>query len=147
MPYFPAICRDLLVEANTLKDTIINTEYGIDVIPAGTAANRVFERLNNVQVDSILAELRNLYDVIFVDAPPAVVAGDAMVLANKVDAAVLVVRAYREQRGLIARLVHQLNDAQCELLGVVLNRPRGTAGGYFKKNYAVMAGYGSGASS
>lgn len=138
---------DLLVEANTLKDTIINTEYGIDVIPAGTAANRVFERLSNGQVDSILAELRNQYDVIFIDAPPAVVAGDAMVLANKVDAAVLVVRAYREQRGLIARLVHQLNDAQCELLGVVLNRPRGTAGGYFKKNYAVMAGYGSGASS
>ncbi|MCH8822482.1 MAG: AAA family ATPase [Planctomycetes bacterium] len=138
---------DLLIKANTLKDTIINTEYGIDVIPAGTAANRVFERLSNGQVDSILAELRNQYDVIFIDAPPAVVAGDAMVLANKVDAAVLVVRAYREQRGLIARLVHQLNDAQCELLGVVLNRPRGTAGGYFKKNYAVMASYGSGASS
>lgn len=138
---------DLLIEANALKDTIINTEYGIDVIPAGTAANRVFERLSNGQVDSILAELRNQYDVIFIDAPPAVVAGDAMVLANKVDAAVLVVRAYREQRGLIARLVHQLNDAQCELLGVVLNRPRGTAGGYFKKNYAVMASYGSGASS
>ena len=138
---------DLLIKANTLKDTIINTEYGIDVIPAGTAANRVFERLNNGQVDSIMAELRNLYDVIFIDAPPAVVAGDAMVLANKVDAAVLVVRAYREQRGLIARLVHQLNDAPCELLGVLLNRPRGTAGGYFKKNYAVMASYGSGASS
>ena len=138
---------DLLVEANTLKETIINTEYGIDVIPAGTAVNRVFERLGNGKFDSIMAELRNQYDFIFVDAPPAVVAGDAMVLANMVDSAVLVVRAYHEQRGLVARLVHQLNDAHCELLGVVLNRPRGTAGGYFKKNYAVMAGYGSGAPS
>jgi Mrp family chromosome partitioning ATPase len=76
-----------------------------------------------------------------VDAPPAVVAGDSLVLANKVDAAVLVVRAYQEQRGLVARLVNQLVDAQCELLGVILNRPRGTAGGYFKKNFAAMAQY------
>jgi len=28
-----------------------------------------------------------------------------------------------------------------ELLGLLLNRPRGTAGGYFKKNYAAMARY------
>ena len=77
----------------------------------------------------------------FVDAPPAVVAGEAFVLANKVDSAVLVVRANQEQRGLVARLVNQLIDAQCELLGIVLNRPRGTAGGYFKKNYEAMARY------
>ena len=76
-----------------------------------------------------------------VDAPPAVVAGDALVLANKLDAAVLVVRANQEQRGLVARVIGQLMDANCELLGVVLNRPRGTAGGYFKKNFAAMAGY------
>jgi hypothetical protein len=34
------------------------------------------------------------------------------------------------------------------LLGVLLNRPRGIAGGYLKKNYAAMAEYArSGASS
>ena len=90
-----------------------------------------------------MAELRTRYDLVLVDAPPAVVAGDALVLANKLDAAVLIVRANQEQRGLVARLINQLMDASCEQLGVILNRPRGTAGGYFKKNFAAMAGYSS----
>ena len=57
------------------------------------------------------------------------------------DAVALVVQANREERGLVARLINQFNDAQGELLGIVLNRPRRTAGGYFKKNYELMASY------
>lgn len=137
---------DLLAGAASLEEAIRTTEYGIDVVTAGRPANRAFERLNNGEFDSVMAELRTRYDLVLVDAPPAVVAGDALVLANKLDAAVLVVRANQEQRGLVARVINQLMDANCEQLGVILNRPRGTAGGYFKKNFAAMAGYSSAAS-
>jgi Mrp family chromosome partitioning ATPase len=119
------------------------TDSGIHVVTAGTPANRVFERLNNGQFDRLIAELRSRFDLVLVDAPPAVVAGDALALAGKLDSAVMVVRAYQEQRGLVARLLNQLVDAHCEVLGIVLNRPRGTAGGYFKKNFAEMARYGA----
>ena len=134
---------DLLAGEASLDEAIRTTEHGIDVVTAGRPANRAFERLNNGEFDSVMAELRSRYDLILVDAPPAVVAGDALVLANKLDAAVLVVRANQEQRGLVARVINQLMDANCEQLGVILNRPRGTAGGYFKKNFAAMAGYSS----
>jgi capsular exopolysaccharide synthesis family protein len=132
---------EVLTEETTADEALNTTEVGITVMTAGRPANRVIERLNNGQFESLLAELRHRFDLVLVDAPPAVVAGDAMVMANKVDAAVLVVRAFQEQRGLVARLMNQLVDAQCELLGVILNRPRGTAGGYFKKNFAAMAKY------
>lgn len=132
---------DLITEAATLDQATQTSEYGIDVIGAGTPANRIFERLNNGQFDTVMAELRNRYDMILIDAPPAVVAGDSLVLANKVDAAVIVVRANQEQRGLVARVLNQLTDAHAEVLGLILNRPRGTAGGYFKKNFATMARY------
>ena len=138
---------DVLAGAATLDEAIRKTDHGIDVISAGRPANRAFERLNNGDFDGVMAELRSRYDLVLVDAPPAVVAGDALVLANKLDAAVLVVRANQEQRGLVARVIGQLMDANCELLGVVLNRPRGTAGGYFKKNFAAMAGYATASSS
>ncbi len=108
---------------------------------AGTPAHRIYERFNNGRFEAVMAELRHRFDLIIVDAPPAVVAGDAMVLANKVDAAILVVRAYQEQRGLVARVMNQLVDARCEMLGMILTRPRGTAGGYFKKNFDAMARY------
>jgi capsular exopolysaccharide synthesis family protein len=132
---------DVLAEEATADEVLHDTELGISVMTAGRPANRVIERLNNGQFDSLLADLRHRFDLVLVDAPPAAIAGDSLVLANKVDAAVLVVCAFQEQRGLVARLVNQLVDAQCELLGVILNRPRGTAGGYFKKNFAAMAQY------
>jgi capsular exopolysaccharide synthesis family protein len=132
---------DVLTGEATAEEALRATELGISVMTAGRPANRVIERLNNGQFDSLMADLRHRFDLVLVDAPPAVVAGDSLVLANRVDAAVLVVRAYQEQRGLVARLANQLIDAQCELLGVILNRPRGTAGGYFKKNFAAMAKY------
>jgi capsular exopolysaccharide synthesis family protein len=132
---------DVLTEETAADQALHDTELGISVMTAGRPASRVIERLNNGQFDSLLADLRHRFDLVLVDAPPAAIAGDSLVLANKVDAAVLVVRAYQEQRGLVARLVNQLVDAQCELLGVILNRPRGTAGGYFKKNFAAMARY------
>jgi len=132
---------DLLAEKALLRETIVSCGGGIDLIGAGTPANRVYERLNNGQIDSVLAELRSLYDFVIIDAPPALVAGDAQVLANRTDASVLVVRAHQEQRGLVARLINQFSAAQSELIGVILNRPRWTAGGYFKKNFATMAEY------
>lgn len=132
---------DLLAERASLRETIVSCGGGIDLIGAGTPANRVYERLNNGQIDSVLAELRSLYDFVIIDAPPALVAGDAQVLANRTDAAVLVVRAHQEQRGLVARLISQFSATHSELIGVILNRPRWTAGGYFKKNFATMAEY------
>ncbi|MEE8459334.1 MAG: polysaccharide biosynthesis tyrosine autokinase, partial [Phycisphaerales bacterium] len=132
---------ELLIEKAAIDDAIQTTESEIHVMSAGTPAHRIYERFNNGRFETVMAELRHRFDLIIVDAPPAVVAGDAMVLANKVDAAIMVVRAYQEQRGLVARVMNQLVDARCEMLGMILNRPRGTAGGYFKKNFDAMARY------
>jgi capsular exopolysaccharide synthesis family protein len=132
---------ELLHGESSLDEVIQQSPCGADVIGAGHPSRRVFERLNTQQLARVLAELRDRYDLILIDAPPAVAAGDAMMLANKVDATVLVIRAHQEQRGLVARLVSRLSEGQSELLGIILNRPRGTAGGYFKRNYATMAAY------
>lgn len=132
---------DLLSDAATLEQAIIDTGDGISVISAGTPANRVFDRLSNGAFDSLVAELREQFDLILFDAPPAVVAGDALALANRVDAAVLVVRAHQEERGLVVRVMNRLAEARCEMLGLLLNRPRGITGGYLRKNYATMAEY------
>ncbi len=132
---------DLLAGETTVPQAVTETEDGIHVITAGTPENRIIDRLNSEKFDSVVAELRGQYELILFDAPPAIVAGDAMMLANKLDAAALVVRANEEQRGLVARIISQLRDAHCDLVGIVLNRPLGTAGGYFKKNFATMAEY------
>ncbi len=131
---------DVLVGSASLENSIVECD-GVSLVTAGTPGNRLFERLANGEFDRLLADVRPKYDYVLIDAPPAVVAGDALVVANHADATLLVIRANQEQRGLVARLISQFNEAKGELLGVVLNRPRETAGGYFKKNFATMADY------
>jgi len=132
---------DVLAGTATLDAAIRNVSPRLDVLPAGTPASRIYERIGTAAVDVVLKDLGERYDLIVIDTPPSVVAGDALVLASKADATLLVVRAFQEQRGLVQRMVHQLGDMPSAFLGLVLNRPRMTAGGYFRKNYEAMAKY------
>ena len=121
----------------------------------GDTASRVSAIIEDVRVrgdDAVVDSMRQWTDPRFEKASLRISekefevaeAGLEPALRESLVAAIANVRAYQEQRGLVARLVNQLVDAQCELLGVILNRPRGTAGGYFKKNFAAMARYAAG---
>ena len=79
--------------------------------------------------------------MVILDGPPGVVSGDALMLASKCDATILVVRSGGEERGLVGRLIGQLRQLDASFIGIIFNRPRNTAGGYFKKNFKTMASY------
>jgi capsular exopolysaccharide synthesis family protein len=132
---------DLLASGATLDEVIHTTESSIDVISAGTPANRLFQRLGSEKMKSILAQLRAKYDLVLIDAPPSIVAGDAVLLANLVDAITLVVHSDKDERGLVARVLRELGESRAEVLGVTLNAAVGTVGGYFRKNYLAMVSY------
>lgn len=132
---------DILCEGKSIDSVISKTSDGISVISAGTSTNRVFERFDGEAMIEFLASMHERFDVILIDGPPLVVASESMSIANAADASILVIRAYSEQRGLVARLIRQLNEQSGSFLGVVLNRPRNTAGGYFRRNYEAMAAY------
>jgi capsular exopolysaccharide synthesis family protein len=132
---------DLLANGAGLEEVIVSTKSGVDVISAGTPANRLFQRLGSEKMRSILAQLRDKYDLVIIDAPPSIVAGDAVLLANLVDAITLVVRSDKDERGLVARVLRELGQSRAEVLGVMLNAAVGTVGGYFRKNYLAMISY------
>ena len=132
---------DLLAGSINLTSAIQKTDSGVDVITVGTPANRLFQRLGSERMKSTLAQLRDSYDLVLIDAPPSIVAGDAVLLANLVDAITLVVHSDRDDRGLVARVLRELGDSRAEVLGVMLNAAVGTVGGYFRKNYLAMISY------
>ena len=92
---------------------------------------------------NVMDQVRQRYDIAFLDTPPAGIAAEAIVVANYVDASIFVVRALRDQRGLVARLVGQISAQKGKFIGAILNRPEQTAGGYYRKNAQVMVGYGA----
>ena len=132
---------DLLAGSVDLPTVVQKTDSGVDVITAGMPANRLFQRLGSERMKSIFAQLRDAYDLVLIDAPPSIVAGDAVLLANLVDAIMLVVHSDRDDRGLVARVLRELGESRADILGVMLNVARGTVGGYFRKNYLAMISY------
>lgn len=113
----------------------------LDLLSAGSGSLRVVERLSTEALTRIIDEAERAYDLVVVDVPPIVVAGDAKTLASRTDATVLVVRAFGETRGLVGRIRQELEHASGEFLGVVVNRVRASAGGYMRSNLRATAGY------
>lgn len=115
--------------------------HGIHVYGAGTPESRVFERLSGDEIRRAIQRLREKHQIVIVDLPPSLVAGESMVLADCCDAALVVVRAMQDQRGLVAKTIGQVQETHAELMGTILMRPQHTAGGYFRKNAEIMAEY------
>lgn len=114
---------------------------GLDVLTAGTADPRRQERLATDTMARLIATAAETYDYIIVDVAPIVVSGDAINIANKVDATLLVTRAYSEKRGMVARVLRELGEQPADILGVVVNGVRAAAGGYLRRNIIATHKY------
>ena len=76
--------------------------------------------------------VRDMYDAVVLDTPPALLAADTTIVAPLVDGVVVVVRANLTDRVALARALEQLRRASAPLLGLLLNAldRGGTYGSY-----------------
>jgi len=141
LPDHPGLA-DILSGGCGFADAVAETDTkNLFIMPAGAPERRATERLMTGAMEHILSEARDAYDVVLIDAPPAIVSSDAMMLAGRCDGAILVVRAYGEKRGLVARVRNQIEETRAEFLGVVVNAVRASAGGYFRRNFRATHEY------
>ena len=120
----------------------VPTDNGsLHVLTAGTGSKRLFERLGTEAMTRLLAEVGDVYDIVFVDTAPAIVAGDAASLAQRCDASIQVTRALAETRGMVGRVKNEFAEAPAEMLGIIVNAVKSAAGGYMKRNIRTSAQY------
>lgn len=81
------------------------------------------KRLDPERIQQMVTEIKRLneYDVILVDAPPALQIADTLVLARSLDGLILLVSPQSE-RALVDRLVDEAARLQVRVLGFVMNR-------------------------
>lgn len=132
---------DILHGTAGAADCIQPLPEGIDILTAGSPATRGVERLYTGAFRGIIDALRPNYDLILVDTPPAVIAGEATTIAQAADATILVVRAYEVDKGLVQKTAGQLAELGPQFLGAILFANRTTAGGYQRKNLKLLAEY------
>ncbi|MBS0195794.1 MAG: polysaccharide biosynthesis tyrosine autokinase [Planctomycetes bacterium] len=133
---------DVLMGQKVIQDVIQKTSApNVDLISAGSKELRVVERLAAQAKGDLNDYAKAHYDVVLYDAAPAVVAGDAVAISQRVDATILVVRAMSDKRGMVARISNEFASAKSDFLGVVVNGVRASSGGYMKGNIRTASEY------
>ncbi len=115
-----------LSRASSLKDDLIAMvlESGIEniwVLPAGPVPPNPAELLNSQNMDDLLEDLKENFDVILLDTPPILSVIDGVILASKVDSVLLVIHVGKTTRKDFINTVESLKRANGRLMGTVFN--------------------------
>ncbi len=141
MPQQPGLV-ELLRGTTTLEQAIFHkVEPSVDILPAGDVRDIPPEMLEGAAFRALLGQLEKNYDNIVIDCSPALLTSDCQMIAKHADALVVVVRAGTDKRGMIGRMIRQVEGARAVMLGLVLNRAKASAGGYYKQTYEEFYRY------
>ncbi|NBW90732.1 MAG: hypothetical protein EBR51_12695, partial [Gammaproteobacteria bacterium] len=141
LPEAPGLGDCLAKSIDFAKAIQATSTPGVEVMTAGTKETRIIERLGTAGFSNLLAEACTKYDLVLIDCAPVIVAGDGLTIAHRCDASMLVVRAFGEKRGLVARVRNELTESRSEFLGVLVNSVRASAGGYLRGNFRATQEY------
>lgn len=117
-------------------------EKELYILPAGSVPPNPSELLDSTDMASLLARVREMYDIVLVDAPPLLPVTDAAVVARHSNGVVLVAGVGKVRRGQMAAAAQMLDRVEVRVLAVVLTfAPARTSGRY---GYGYGYGYGHG---
>lgn len=92
------------------------------IIPLGSEVANPLKLLNTPEMTALMEHLRENYDVVLVDTPPAGMFVDAIDIAKHCDGAIEVVSYNRGKNRDLTDMTQSINKTGCRTLGVVLNK-------------------------
>ncbi len=127
----------LLSKKNELDEVIQHSaKEGVDIIAAGPTPPNPSELIMSDYAREIMSELKTRYDYIILDTPPVGLVTDALILMNRADASLLVVKYGYTKKEFVKGLDQMVQDHHLEHVGIVFN------GVEMNKNYGYGYGYG-----
>ena len=111
-------------EANLAEVVARQPEIGLEYCTLGGSETGQAMVLNEQAIIPLFTELRLLFDLVVIDAPPAHESFVGLNLARRADGIVLVVEAERTKAEMLVATQKLLRASGGKILGVVLNRQR-----------------------
>ncbi|MBL7174916.1 MAG: SPOR domain-containing protein [Desulfobacteraceae bacterium] len=116
---------DIIMGKMTMDEVMMTPGLdNLNIITAGTIPPNPAELIESKRLSSFIEEAKQGYDIVIFDSPPILSAADAAILGTKVDGVLLVYRVGVISRGLLKRSSTQLEQVNCNIIGVTLNRMR-----------------------
>ena len=135
-------------QTKNLEDVIYETNIdNLSMIFTGAKAPNPAELLGRPKFANMLKTLKEQYDFIILDCPPLGSVIDAVLVAKNCDGTILVIESDNVSYKMVQNVKKQLDQSDCKILGVVLNKVQ-TGGkgyyGYYKGYYGYYDDYGYG---
>ncbi|MDD5008078.1 MAG: CpsD/CapB family tyrosine-protein kinase [Syntrophorhabdaceae bacterium] len=112
---------DLLSGKSEAFDVTAASEINnLSMMPAGHVYGNPTELLNSQKIKDVLFELKSKYHRIILDTPAVIPFADPRILSHIVDGTVLVVRAGKTRREVVARAEAVLKSVGANILGYVI---------------------------
>lgn len=127
---------NLIVNNTDINDAIYSHNDYLDVITCGTNSTKPSEILNSENFDALLNKFKEKYDYIIIDTPPINPVSDALVIAQKVDTIILVVRAASTTHEAFKKAMKSLGVLDLKIDGVIINGSDPRPKGYYKSRYS-----------
>ncbi|AMC94061.1 hypothetical protein AOC36_08685 [Erysipelothrix larvae] len=114
----------------------------IDVMLSGSIPPNASELLSREHTGEIMSELKEKYDVVIIDTPPAGVVTDAVVLSRYVDGLLFIVKQNYAEIDLIKHALKSFEQTGTKVLGVVMSDYKSTKDTRGSGSYAYDYTYG-----
>ena len=112
----------ILSGACSLDDALQDSGIpGVQALACGPIPMNPTELMMSAGYDALLGTLRERFDVIVLDAPPVTPVTDSVLLSQKVDGVLVVVRAGKTTKATLRTTRDQLDAVAAPIAGVVLN--------------------------
>jgi len=113
-----------------------NVVQGLDVFTCGVIPPNPSELLSSNSMRQFIEEVKKVYDIILMDAPPVGSVTDASIISTYVDGTILVANSGRVQIEALLHAKELLQKVNANILGVVLNNlDKKASGNYYYYQY------------
>lgn len=105
------------------------------ILTSGPTPPNPAELLGTKKLASILNNLREIFDIVLIDAPPVLAVTDAQILSTQSDGVILVASYGQAEKDAVVNAKESIEKVGGKILGVVLNKIPEMAKGYYGKYY------------
>lgn len=113
----------------------------LNIITAGAIPPNPSELLSSKAMKQFVAQVRNDYDIVLIDAPPVGTVTDAAVISAIVDGTIIVAASGNVEEDSLVRTKELLSKVNANIIGVVLNKlDKNSKGNYYYYYYYYYYG-------
>jgi len=124
---------NILAESLCLEDVVQTIpEYdNLHIITSGPQPPDPAEMLASNAFERLIAEARELYDIILIDAPPVLAITDASVISRVADGVVIIIAANQTKKDEVRKAKRALENVGAKVLGALLCKADIKKHGYY----------------